>query len=294
MGAFALLNLVREARGVETWTGYQRFPGGVRRRCLVHKWVGSDVRQRKQFAVEAHLARWSDHPNVMRAVGFERSKERLFYALEIPASTTLTELLGSTHGPIDPELAITLVRGVARAMLFFHEMQTPSGSPIGLSYDTLSADDIRILYRGEVQVHPIRLRSLPGDRSVRFSASVPRRADGFGARRDVYVLGMMLLRLLRWGTVMNGSTGLALEPVVARIDPKWRTEVYRCLQWSLGSLRNTSRSCTVDVLLERLEQLPGGPGVLTNAARRSTTTVEVVPLADHTELDDGCRRVANA
>lgn len=301
LGSFELQTLVHDLQDVETWTGFQRFPGGVRRACSLHKWVGCSEKSREQFLLEAHLSRWCDHPNILRTIGFERSESHLYYALEVPYSVSLNHLLASAAGPMEPRFAFSVVRGVARAMLFFHELKTPKGTHLGLSYGSLSPEDILISYEGEARVHPIRVRSTPPNKAERYRCEAAEELEIHGQRKDAHLLGLIMLRLLLWPRfqivqpILGSTRDELVELACERIDPKWRAEVYRSLIWCLGALdtEEPQTGLSIDVLLERLEQLPGGRAVLKQALEHGMTTLHPKVHEPHTEFDPGCRAVAN-
>ena len=180
----------------------------------------------RRFRREARLGAALNHPNVVAVYDITSDDEGTLIVMEYVEGQTLRDELGD--GPLPPERAIAVLRGVAGALEYAHEN--------GVVHRDIKPANILIRRDGVVKLADLGIATAAEQSKITRSGSVlgtaaymaPERLDGRpgGPAADVYALAAVAFEMLCGRKAYEGNTPLEVaHKVVNEPTPDLR----RCL-----------------------------------------------------------------
>src|SRR6476469_5161545 len=162
--------------------------------------LAADERFRKRFLTESQLAASLDHPNIVPIYAAGEEDGLLYLAMRYVEGYDLRELVDSTHGGLDPALAVRLLGPVADALDAAHAL--------GLVHRDVKPANILVAAETEqpylcdfgLARHAMSAESLTGTQgfvgTLAYIAPEQIASGNVDARADVYSLGCVLFECL--------------------------------------------------------------------------------------------------
>jgi eukaryotic-like serine/threonine-protein kinase len=161
------------------------------------------------FADEADLMGLLEHPNLVRKLEVGQAFGRPYIAMEFLIGGDLQGLLGAHRQegrPVPPRICLYVVLEVLRALAYFHQAKTRTGTPLGLVHGDVNPANVFFSARGEVKlgdfgVAKSRLLNLgPQDGvtagKLHYLSPEQTRNEALTAQSDLFSVGIVLHELL--------------------------------------------------------------------------------------------------
>jgi eukaryotic-like serine/threonine-protein kinase len=172
------------------------------------------------FLHEARISALFDHPNLARCVDFGVVGGAPFMVLEqvdgIPLDAIMRFMSG--RGAIGPRIALSIVRGVVRALGFAHALADEHGIPLGVVHQDVSPGNVLLDHRGRVKLIDFGVAksalhaSAPPRTRLRGKLGYmsPEQIAGLctDARSDLFSAGVLVAELLLGERLFKGSSEL--------------------------------------------------------------------------------------
>ncbi len=114
-----------------------------------------DEKFRDLFMREAEITFCLDHPNIVRAYGFEKVGQQLVLALEFLEGVNLKQVLRQVYEKklvIPLVVAVEIIRNVLRGLDHAHKKRDRKGKSLGIIHRDLNPSNIFVTYAGEVKI----------------------------------------------------------------------------------------------------------------------------------------------
>jgi len=173
----------------------------------------------RRFRREARLGAALNHPNVVAVYDITSDDEGVLIVMEYVEGRTLREEI--EDGPIAPERAIGILRGVAGALDYAHQN--------GVVHRDVKPANVLIRHDGEVKLADLGIATAAEQSKITRSGAVlgtaaymaPERLDGRagGSGVDVYALAAVAFEMLAGRKAYEGSTPLEVAHKVVNDPP---------------------------------------------------------------------------
>jgi len=177
------------------------------------------------FIDEAKLASTLVHGNIIPVYDFGKVGDEYFMAQEYVLGRDLRRLVSTRmkkeEKPLDPRLAVYIIREGLRALEYAHTRLTDDGRPMGIVHRDVSPNNILISARGEVKLldfgiaksdegrlHQTQTGVVKGN--VQYMAPEQARGEPVDARADVCSMGLVLYFLLTGRSLYRGDNAYNL------------------------------------------------------------------------------------
>jgi serine/threonine-protein kinase len=199
-GGSARVDLAR----IERAYGFQRHV--VIKRPLEH--LRGDARAGESLRREARLGGRLRHPNLVAILDAGTHDGYDYIVLEYVHGGSLRELMQTEEGPrvrdASLEVALAIVRDIARGLHEAHELRDEAGAPLGLVHRDVSPANVLIGSDGAVKLADFgiaketRVATLSGSMhgTVTYMAPEQCRGHAFDRRADIFSLGVILFELV--------------------------------------------------------------------------------------------------
>lgn len=244
----------------------------VVKRPLPH--LMADLRSRKMFVDEAHIASRLNHPNICQVLDLVSRQDEIYLVLEYLRGVDLREILKQCIRAghlIPPEIAVWMGIEVCAGLDFAHNALNRDGRPLELVHRDVSPKNIRITFSGSVKVIDFGIAWATGRQTETAAGTIkgtlgymsPEQilGDEIDRRSDIFAFGICLFQTLTNRNPFDGPTlkervrrlTQAPVPSVCDYNPSLDEEigaiVARCLDRDIT--RRYARMCDVQVDLER-------------------------------------------
>jgi len=227
-GRYFLVDRLGEGGMAEVYTAVA-FGAENFRRAFVIKLLHSNAQRTdalvEMFIDEAKLASTLVHGNIIPVYDFGKVGDEYFMAQEYVLGRDLRRLtaaaMKSDGKPIDPRLAVYIVREALRALEYAHTRLTDEGRPMGIVHRDVSPNNILVSARGEVKLldfgiarqdegrlHQTQTGVVKGN--VQYMAPEQARGETVDARADVCSMGLVLYFLLTGRSLYRGDNAYNL------------------------------------------------------------------------------------
>lgn len=226
-GGSARVDLAR----IERAYGFQRHV--VIKRPLEH--LRDDARAAESLRREARLGARLRHPNLVAILDAGVHDGYDYLVLEYVHGASLRELMQTEEGArvrdVPLEVALAIVRDVARGLHEAHELHDESGAPLGLVHRDVSPGNVLIGADGAVKLADFgiaketRVATLSGSMhgTVTYMAPEQCRGHAFDRRADIFSLGVILYELVTGTRLFWADNDVAsLHRVLAGTVPRPR------------------------------------------------------------------------
>ena len=220
--------------------------GFVVLKCVGQPRPGSHARMKRlrtRLEEEVRLARYLDHPGIVRVHGLHKAEGVWYVILERPEANTVGELLTlatEQERYFSPGLVLHVGTRVARVLEHAHTREDERGQPLDIVHRGINPDNVLMDWEGRVKVaeFAMALSALPGrvtstvrgPRGDAYYAS-PEMLLGYrvDARSDLFMLGLTLLELATGTHLFDAPDGVP-EHVRATLTRRQRERVRRALR----------------------------------------------------------------
>ncbi len=227
-GRYFLIDRIGEGGMAEVYTAVA-FGAENFRRAFVIKLLHSTAQRTdslvEMFIDEAKLASTLVHGNIIPVYDFGKVGDEYFMAQEYVLGRDLRRLIAAAMKkdgkPLDPRLAVYIVREGLRALEYAHTRMTDDGRPMGIVHRDVSPNNILVSARGEVKLldfgiakqdegrlHQTQTGVVKGN--VQYMAPEQARGEPVDARADVCSMGLVLYFLLTGRSLYRGDNAYNL------------------------------------------------------------------------------------
>ena len=227
-GRYYLIDRLGEGGMAEVYTAVA-FGAENFRRAFVIKLLHSTAQRTESlvnmFIDEAKLAASLVHGNIIPVYDFGKVGDEYFMAQEYVLGRDLRRLQAAVNKkdgkPLDPRIAVYIVREGLRALEYAHTRMTDDGRPMGIVHRDVSPNNILISARGEVKLldfgiakrdegrlHQTQTGVVKGN--VQYMAPEQARGEPVDARADVCAMGLVLYFLLTGRSLYRGDNAYNL------------------------------------------------------------------------------------
>jgi eukaryotic-like serine/threonine-protein kinase len=181
---------------------------GMEYPCLLRRFdlrISQDKETQMRLLDEARLVIGLHHPGIVSILDYGVIDGELFVEEERVGGTTLGNLL-PWGGPLDPGVALLVIRQLAEVLAYVHEATDPLGNPMGLVHRSLTSQQIHITSHGEVRLSGFGMarfrgrvmRTSPGMARYQAGYASPEELDGnpVDHRCDLFGLGVLLFQMV--------------------------------------------------------------------------------------------------
>ncbi len=198
-GGSARIDLAR----IERAYGFQRHV--VIKRPLEH--LRNDARAAESIRREARLGARLRHPNLVSVLDAGVCDGYDYLVLELVHGGSLRTLMETDRGPrvrdVPLDVALAVVRDVARGLHEAHELHDEQGAPLGLVHRDVSPGNVLVGLDGAIKLADFgiaketRVATLSGSMhgTVTYMAPEQCRGHAFDRRADIFSLGVILYEL---------------------------------------------------------------------------------------------------
>jgi serine/threonine-protein kinase len=173
------------------------------------------------FGREANLARWLDHPNIVKVHEVDIDGDSLFLVMDLVDGRDLGQLIKRCRSrniafPID--FAVYLTRALLLALDYAHQAKGPNGEPLHLVHCDVSPSNLFISRTGDLKLGDFGVARAPGDAYVLgkpYYLSPEALHGTIGPALDLWSSTVMLYELLTLNRPFIGKTP---EEVFAAIE----------------------------------------------------------------------------
>ncbi|HZX94933.1 MAG TPA: serine/threonine-protein kinase [Myxococcales bacterium] len=223
-GRYYLVDRLGEGGMAEVYTAVA-FGAEQFRRQFVIKLLHSSAQRTESlvemFIDEAKLASGLIHSNIIPVYDFGKMGEEYFMAQEYVLGRDLRRLVSGVikkeGKPLEPRLAVYIVREALRGLEYAHSRQTDDGRPMGIVHRDVSPNNILASARGEVKLFDFGIAKADEGRlhqtqtgvvkgNVQYMAPEQARGENVDARADVCSMGLVLYYLLTGKGLFRGET----------------------------------------------------------------------------------------
>ncbi len=227
-GRYYLIDRLGEGGMAEVYTAVA-FGAENFRRAFVIKLLHSSAHRTEalvnMFIDEARLASSLVHGNIIPVYDFGKVGDEYFMAQEYVLGRDLRRLVSTTMKkdakPLDPGLAVYVVREGLRALEYAHTRLTDAGRPMGIVHRDVSPNNILVSARGEVKLFDFGIAKSDEARlhqtqtgvvkgNVQYMAPEQARGEPVDARADVCSMGLVLYYLLTGRSLYRGDNAYNL------------------------------------------------------------------------------------
>ncbi|ADO70648.1 serine/threonine protein kinase [Stigmatella aurantiaca] len=203
-------------RGISHLVARQRINGRPGRKVLL-KAVGPSsgplitriLRARAKLEEQVRLAKYLDHPGILRVHGLKKTEEAWYVLTEFPDGNSLSSLINiviECRRWYTPLFAMYVGARLAEVLEYAHTVKGERGNPLNIVHRAINADHVFLDWNGIVRVSDfgLSLSALPG----RVPSTAQRLlGDGFysspemllsrriDARADLFSIGVIMLEL---------------------------------------------------------------------------------------------------
>lgn len=203
-----------------------------------------------QFIDEARLGSNLVHGNIVPVFDFGRDADGYYLAQEYILGRDLDHLrkasLDHRRRPLEPELALYVVREALKALAYVHTRTDDGGRPAGLVHRDVSPNNLMISARGEVKLLDLGIAKAESNLTrtqagmvkgnVFYMAPEQARGQPVDARADLFSLGLVLFTVVTGDTLYTGASNYELLNRAANGlgPPEWAR--VRALPQEVGAL----------------------------------------------------------
>ena len=227
-GRYYLIDRLGEGGMAEVYTAVAFGAENFRRAFVIKLLHSTALRTEslvKMFIDEAKLASSLVHGNIIPVYDFGKVGDEYFMAQEYVLGRDLRRLVSTSmkkgEKPIDPRLAVYIVREGLRALEYAHTRQTDEGRPMGIVHRDVSPNNILVSARGEVKLLDFGIAKSDESRlhqtqtgvvkgNVQYMAPEQARGEPVDARADVCSMGLVLYFLLTGRSLYRGDNAYNL------------------------------------------------------------------------------------
>ena len=211
-GPFRLLARLGRGGMAETFIAERVGPAGFAKRVCLKRILGdlgTDAEFVRLFQNEARLAAHLDHPNVVTTFDFGEIGGTWWMSMQLVDGLDLRSLVAGLRArsqPLPREVALFVVRELAKALSYAHGLELPDGSPAHVVHRDVSPSNVLVSYDGAVKLADFGiakaatsdLRTQTGVMRGKPSYMAPEQAlaKPVDARADLFALGVVLYELL--------------------------------------------------------------------------------------------------
>jgi len=227
-GRYFLVDRLGEGGMAEVYTAVA-FGAENFRRAFVIKLLHSTAQRTdaliEMFIDEAKLASSLVHGNIIPVYDFGKVGDEYFMAQEYVLGRDLRRVVSSAMKkdgkPLDPRIAVYIVREVLRALEYAHTRQTDDGRPMGIVHRDVSPNNMLCSARGEVKLFDFGIAKADEGRlhqtqtgvvkgNVQYMAPEQARGEPVDARADVCSMGLVLYYLATGRSLYRGDNAYTL------------------------------------------------------------------------------------
>ena len=199
------------------------------RRAFVIKLLHSSAQRTdaliEMFIDEAKLASSLVHGNIIPVYDFGKVGEEYFMAQEYVLGRDLRRLVSAAMKkdgkPLDPRIAVYIIREALRALEYAHTRQTDDGRPMGIVHRDVSPNNMLCSARGEVKLFDFGIAKADEGRlhqtqtgvvkgNVQYMAPEQARGEPVDARADICSMGLVLYYLATGRSLYRGDNAYTL------------------------------------------------------------------------------------
>jgi serine/threonine protein kinase len=165
---------------------------------IASKRISEDSRLRERFLEEARAMATLDHRNVVQAYSVDKDRDSYYTVMEYVEGRDLKEIVGS-DGPLEPQLAVDLIRQAADGLAHAHEHGMIHGAIKPANLVLSLEGELKILDMGTARFDRTDAAEGGEESPEDFDFLPPELADAHAepdARADIYSLGCSLFYLL--------------------------------------------------------------------------------------------------
>jgi Protein kinase domain len=227
-GRYFLVDRLGEGGMAEVYTAVA-FGAENFRRAFVIKLLHSSAQRTdaliEMFIDEAKLAASLVHGNIIPVYDFGKVGDEYFMAQEYVLGRDLRRVVSAamkTDGkPLDPRIAVYIVREALRALEYAHTRQTDDGRPMGIVHRDISPNNMLCSARGEVKLFDFGIAKADEGRlhqtqtgvvkgNVQYMAPEQARGEPVDARADICAMGLVLYYLVTGRSLYRGDNAYTL------------------------------------------------------------------------------------
>jgi eukaryotic-like serine/threonine-protein kinase len=201
------------------------------------------VRARAKLEEQVRLAKYLDHPGILRVHGLHKTDSGWYVITDHPTGQDLDHLMGlatEVDQWFSPEFALYVGAAVASALDHAHTAKDGQGNPFGIVHRAIDLGHVFVNWEGRVQVSDFGLAFSHLPKRV---VSTRRRPQGDAyfaapevllggrgdARSDLFALGLVMLDLSTGKNLLDAADGVSAK-VRAAVSEKRRTRVNRAIK----------------------------------------------------------------
>jgi len=165
---------------------------------IASKRISEDTQLRERFLEEARAMATLDHRNVVQAYSVDKDRDSYYTVMEYVEGRDLKEIVKS-DGPLEPQLAVDLIRQAADGLAHAHEH--------GMIHGAIKPANLVLSVEGELKILDMGTARFDRDDASEGGEENPEDVDYLppeladsdaepGARADIYSLGCSLFYLL--------------------------------------------------------------------------------------------------
>lgn len=166
----------------------------------------------KAFGREANLARWLDHPNIVKVHEVDIDGDSLFLVMDLVDGRDLGQLIKRCRArsigfPLD--FAIYLTRTLLLALDYAHNAKGPDRQPLNLVHCDVSPSNYFISRMGDLKLGDFGVARAPGDAYVLgkpYYLSPEALRGQIEPSLDLWATNVMLYEMLALGRPFTGKT----------------------------------------------------------------------------------------
>lgn len=208
--------------------GAERFAKLVALKLILPQFA-ADPEFARMFLDEARLASRLDHPHVTQVLDFGEFQGEHYITMEFVHGRHLLDLMRAHRGrPLQREVALTIVSGVARALHHMHELRHHDGSPLGLVHRDVSPSNVLLSYEGAVKLTDFGIakaveltsatRTGAFKGKIGYASPEQCRGETIDRRSDLFAAGILLYETTLGARAFSGPNEFAVLGRVARAD----------------------------------------------------------------------------
>jgi len=227
-GRYCLIDRLGEGGMAEIYTAVA-FGAENFRRAFVIKLLHSSAQRTdaliEMFIDEAKLASSLVHGNIIPVYDFGKVGDEYFMAQEYVLGRDLRRLVSAAMKkdgkPLDPRIAVYIIREALRALEYAHTRQTDDGRPMGIVHRDVSPNNMLCSARGEVKLFDFGIAKADEGRlhqtqtgvvkgNVQYMAPEQARGEPVDARADICSMGLVLYYLATGRSLYRGDNAYTL------------------------------------------------------------------------------------
>jgi eukaryotic-like serine/threonine-protein kinase len=247
----------------------------------------ADAQALERFEEEGRLCKRLDHPNLpklLEAGHDDGGPVLVFEYVEGPSLARLRSRAVKRGGGIPVPLALRIVRQIAKALSYAHELTDESGKPLKLVHRDVSPENVTVTYDGDVKLSDFGMATTAASSAksrenrvkgnVAYMAPEQARAEfALDARADIFALGVIFWEMLTGKRLWDGLSEVDVLkrlgedsplPSAKSVVPELPDEVDALCTQALAKVRDERFDAATD-FLEVTQKLIGNPELKASA-----------------------------